>query len=459
MLTGLQSEVRKRPWSYQRSWADLGKIIEMRLVLISLLLASAASAQCLSFSNFQGVGTLPTNVTPVGALWEVSGVEASRLNPDVLWVHDDKGNGPYLTAITEAGVVRRRYFLSGVSNVDWEDLAIGPGPTPGRDYLYVGDIGDNSASGSIIALLRVPEPQVPAGTSSQVDLLQGVETFTCQYPLSRGHDAETLLVDPVDGRPYILTKEGSGSVGYLYGYPMPLDSSLTKTLVLEATFSHSAPKFSGGDVSPDGRNIYVRNGSTIYAYPRADGASFASAFGGVPCTLRGNNQGNAEALTVRPDGTTLIAVSEGQAGGIYKSQGTLPSSRTVVPSWWSFGTGLAGAQGVPDLGLLEAPVLGRNALSFGSWSAPSNAAGLLLLSTTSYVDGQVMFRGGWLHAGADILLSLTYGASGTAQLTLGVIPDVAALYGVRLHAQALVIDSTAIQGVGMSPGVTLQLDH
>ena len=34
------------------------------------------------------------------------------------------------------------------SNVDWEDIAAGPGPEPGQHYLYVGDIGDNTGPGT-----------------------------------------------------------------------------------------------------------------------------------------------------------------------------------------------------------------------------------------------------------------------------------------------------------------------
>ncbi len=431
----------------------------MRSIVALLALAPAVCGQCLSFSNFQRVGTLSSSVPPLGSLWEVSGVEASRLNPDVLWVHDDRGHGPYLFAILANGLVRRGYVLNGVGNVDWEDIAIGPGPVPGREYLYIGDIGDNWASSGYLTILRVAEPDVPAGLTTQIDVLNGVESFACQYPSGFAHDAETLLIDPVDGRPYVLTKESFGSTAYLYGYPMPLDAGVTKTMVLEATFAHAAPTFSGGDVSPDGRQVYVRNQDTIYAYTRADGAAFATAFAGAPCTQRANNQGNAEALTLRPDGSTLIAISEGQGSGIYRSPGSLPSGRAAVPSWWTFGSGLDGANGVPGLGLVAAPVLGQNTLTFGGWGAPSSAPGLLLLSTTFYLDGQVPLLGGSLHAAADSLLPLSYSAGGEVQVVLGVVPDLAVLYGLELHAQAIVLDGNAVQGASLTRGLTMQFDR
>ena len=33
--------------------------------------------------------------------------------------------------------------MTGAMAVDWEDIALGPGPD-GRDDLFVGDIGDNA---------------------------------------------------------------------------------------------------------------------------------------------------------------------------------------------------------------------------------------------------------------------------------------------------------------------------
>ena len=37
------------------------------------------------------------------------------------------------------------YNLTGAKMRDWEDIAVGPGPEPNVDYLYVGAIGDNDA--------------------------------------------------------------------------------------------------------------------------------------------------------------------------------------------------------------------------------------------------------------------------------------------------------------------------
>ena len=99
------------------------------------------------------------------------------------------------------------------------------------------------------------------------------------------------MIDPVDGRPYILTKESKPSTtAYLYSYPLPLDPRNIKTLKLERTFPHPKPRFSAGDVSSDGRWILARNANYFYTYWRGDPTkSFAAAFSNLTCRFDGSN--------------------------------------------------------------------------------------------------------------------------------------------------------------------------
>ena len=97
---------------------------------------------------------------------EASGLAASRQNPGVLWVHNDSGNAVELFAIGDDGGVRAPYLPTGITNRDWEDLAIGPGPAAGVDYLFIGDIGDNGLARSSITIYRIPEPAVSRSASS-----------------------------------------------------------------------------------------------------------------------------------------------------------------------------------------------------------------------------------------------------------------------------------------------------
>ena len=160
-----------------------------------------------------------------------------------------------------------------------------------------------------------------------------------------------------------------------------------------------------------------------------------------------------KSLTLYPG---MFAISEGAGAPIEQCALAVPAGNAA---WHAFGTGLAGQAGVPGLGLLRAPILGQNVVTFGLWQARAGTGGILLLSPTAYQDGQVAFRGGWLHAAPDVLLPVTADANGQAQLTLGVLPDDSLLAGLAMHAQALIVDAAAPQGVALSAGLKLLLDR
>ena len=149
---------------------------------------------------------------------EASGIVASRKNTDVLWVHNDSGDGPYVYAMNREGDHLGRYYISGASATDWEDIAIGPGPVAGESYLYCGDIGDNSAVRSSIKIYRIVEPTVSSTQSPVNATLYGANSIEMIYP-DGARDAETLMVDPVNRDLYIVSKRDSLSRVYRAAYP------------------------------------------------------------------------------------------------------------------------------------------------------------------------------------------------------------------------------------------------
>ena len=94
------------------------------------------------------------------AVDEASGIAASHLVDDVYWVHNDSGNTAEVYAIGGDGRDLGVYAVSGATNVDWEDIAVGPGPNAGLSYLYLADIGDNTSARADVVVYRVPEPTV-----------------------------------------------------------------------------------------------------------------------------------------------------------------------------------------------------------------------------------------------------------------------------------------------------------
>src|ERR687890_1007828 len=91
---------------------------------------------------------------------ESSGIVASRRNPGLFWTHNDSGDGPLVYAFDRAGRSRGAWRVEGAQARDWEDIAAGRGPEPGRAYLYAGDIGDNEERREFVTVYRFPEPEV-----------------------------------------------------------------------------------------------------------------------------------------------------------------------------------------------------------------------------------------------------------------------------------------------------------
>ncbi|MCA8957265.1 MAG: hypothetical protein KDC87_14410 [Planctomycetes bacterium] len=430
-------------------------------VLLALVCAASLSAQgsCVQLGAFRSVGQLPANL-PSGALQEVSGLEASRMNPGILWAHDDHGNSNEVVAITRSGAVAQVYSLGSINNGDWEDIAIGPGPEKGRDYIYLADIGNNDLAFTFFTLIRFPEPLVPKTPGSTV-VITSPELFTFRYP-NQTHDAETLLIDPVDGRPYVLTKEkNSSGTAYLYEYPLPLDSVNVKTLRLAAAFSHSAPKFSGGDVSQDGAWVFVRNDSSVYVYSRGVATnSFASAFtNSAWCVFAAANQGNAESLTVAESelGVRIYTTSEAVGAPILESIATLPTGVVALASWWNFGSPLDSPRhGTPTLSAVPVPSLGA-ALSIQLGSARPSASIAIGFDVTALPDGAVRLGSGWAHVIPTLLLFGGTSLQGQATIALGTVPKDPGLLGFRLHAQGAVDEPSAPDRMALTRGLSLQV--
>ena len=50
--------------------------------------------------------------------------------------------------------------LKGIVHNDFEDISQGKGPTPGVNYIYLGDIGNNHYDREEIFVYRFPEPDI-----------------------------------------------------------------------------------------------------------------------------------------------------------------------------------------------------------------------------------------------------------------------------------------------------------
>ena len=265
----------------------------------ALVLAPAALG---AYGTAQRAGTITSP-----KLTEVSGLTAATVVRGGWWVVNDSGNTPELHLISGRGRLLQTVRVSGVSNVDWEDLASAPGAN-GRRTLYVGDIGDNEAVRDDLVVYRVPEPSRGASAVTPT-------AFPFAYPDGR-HNAEALFVDPSSGRMYVLTKTlfPEADPTALYRFPLPLRPGTRVTLEkVGGRFAKLvAPLLltTGAAVSPDGTRLAIRTYTDAWEWRRRPGSSFASIFAAPfeHVVLPLERQGESIAYT--SDGKALVTTSE-----------------------------------------------------------------------------------------------------------------------------------------------------
>ena len=219
-------------------------------------------------------------------LTEISGMAASLIHDNVVWVHNDSSDAARLYALDlETCDTVSELRLRGVQARDFEGLA-STRNARGRAALWVGDIGDNRDSWPSVTLHRVWEPKT-LGTRSRP-----VKSWDFTYP-DRPHNAETLMVS---GRSvWVATWQlATGGV-----YSVPLRRTVASAERLDAV----GPLTTDGSIHPDERGYVLRDYLDVHFYvglpPGRKVATFA-----LPRQVQG------EAITWTSDGTGLLIASE-----------------------------------------------------------------------------------------------------------------------------------------------------
>ncbi|MDP2711433.1 MAG: hypothetical protein Q8O56_09455 [Solirubrobacteraceae bacterium] len=246
---------------------------------------------------------------------ELSGLVRSPSRRDVLWTHNDSGNGARLIAVTPAGRTVADVVVEGAENVDWEDIATGAGRS-----LLIGDIGDNLARRDSVVVYRVLEPRITAPAATGVAV---AARYELRYP-DGARDAEALLFDRATATVVIVTK----SLGGESGVYVAREPSARRVTVLRRTGTISLGALqavTAGDVSGDGRTIALRTYDRAYVWHRRSGESVAAALRRAPCAVDADllREGQGEALALDGDGRAFHTVPEDSRAAIrrYEARG------------------------------------------------------------------------------------------------------------------------------------------
>jgi len=249
---------------------------------------------------------------------ESSGLVASRTAPGLYWTHNDSGDGPFLYAFDARGLHKGVWRVTGATARDWEDVAAGPGPASGTNYLYIGDIGDNRMARAEVRVYRVPEPVIrpedAGSTKASPIATRDLETIRLRYP-DGSHDAEALLVHPSNGSIYVVTKVPLGNPT-IYEARAPLSTVATNTMVRVGEIS--VPGFfggliTGGDISRDGLRVALCDYAQGYELVLTDTRVPFNNIWKQPLKSIGlGERKQGEAIGYRLDGRALLTTSEGK---------------------------------------------------------------------------------------------------------------------------------------------------
>jgi hypothetical protein len=253
---------------------------------------------------------------------ETSGIAASTLNRGIYYVHNDSGDTSRFFAITPDGKLHTTIYYKGhrqhLGAIDVEDIDVGPGPVPGKSYVYIGDIGDNGAERKFITVYRAEEKK-NWGKDSLANTVP--VPINLKYP-DGAKDAETMMIDPIEKLIYIVTKRYD-TVG-VYTYPLKYrnDDTVTMTFRTKLYFKGIKPFkwITAGDISKDGSKILLKSYEKVYYWQRQPNEPAWRAMQRPPRELPYKQEKQGEAIGFTPDGKGYYTTSEGVFAPIYYYQ-------------------------------------------------------------------------------------------------------------------------------------------
>lgn len=244
-----------------------------------------------------------TDIALPPELVETSGVAVGRLDPSLLWTHNDGDSD--LFAIDSTGAVREVWRIRPRLR-DWEDIEAGP-CEPHGDCLYLADTGDNEerrpAGDARIA--RIAEPTVGAAGGGEL----AAEIFPIRFP-DGPRDVEALYVLPGE-RLFVVTKGRSHPVT-VYAYPPPLRAdtvTLREVQRLGADAAGLPDQVTGASASPEGDVVAVRSYQALEFF-LVDGDTLARGEDGS-VNLRPLRESQGEAVGLGPDGLVVLTSEAG----------------------------------------------------------------------------------------------------------------------------------------------------
>ncbi len=241
-----------------------------------------------------------------------SGLARSTYTRPLMWTHNDAGDGARIFGVNDLGRTAAVLTLKGATNVDFEDISTGPNHT-----LWAGDIGDDAARRATVQLYKITEPSK----------VRSATLTSTRYNLrfaDGSRNAEAVLVHPVTGRVYVVTRNATG--GAVYAAPETLSTTSTNTLT---RVSGAPANITSGSFNPDGSRIVLSSYAEVFVY---------TAFGTTPVVVGKPALDVGKSVEVSVDGTRIMVGTEGSNSPVYSlampavAVPTVPTTTPTAPS-------------------------------------------------------------------------------------------------------------------------------
>ena len=214
------------------------------------------------------VSITPTLVAALpSSLNECSGLDYSGSNS--FWAHNDGYGDNHIYKLNSTGAITRTITVNNTVNYDWEDLA----HDCNRNYLYIGDFGNNNCDRTNLRVYRINHPKNFSGATVNADVINFTYPDQTLFPSPwMNFDAEGFF--HYNGLLYIFTKADGSAVGYTKMYTLP-DQPGTYVATLVDSF-YTNDRITSADINADASAVIISTNSHIHIFTCWSGTNIFS---------------------------------------------------------------------------------------------------------------------------------------------------------------------------------------
>ena len=216
----------------------------------------------------EAVSITPTLVAALpAALTECSGLDYSGNNN--FWAHNDGYGDNHIYQMNGAGAIIRTVTVNNAINYDWEDLA----HDVNRNYLYIGDFGNNNCDRTNLHIYRINHPKNTSLTALNADVINFTYPDQSQFPSPwMNFDAEGFFHH--NGLLYIFTKADGSAVGYTKLYTLPDQPGSYVATLVDSFYTND--RITAADINADASAVIISTNSHIHIFTGWSGVNIFS---------------------------------------------------------------------------------------------------------------------------------------------------------------------------------------